>query len=311
MGIKQRVQCLACGLGIAMGAMLLQAQTTVDGQFFDEGWESGTRTQTFNSQYYGSASHSQFRLQSAFTGSGSWAFERVVTAGMAPGDFEGATQHIGDSQAGPVLAAGLGQHFYDLYVQYKVAYSPGFDFGTGYKQLIIGTQDDRRHDQPCCNPWVAHYMTIYPPHPSLRGLLAEANNKQAATGQWIGFSQNAGGYSTTNPFTIQTGRFYTVEVRRRLNDAGQDNGIFQLWIDGTLISDYRDVRYRVPWNGTWGANFTFGTNFVMISDYSSTAPTRNQSIYYDDVKISTRYIGTATTGRPPAPPTNVRMVRES
>lgn len=295
--------------GVMLSVLLTHAQTQVSGVFFDEGWESGSRTQSFNSQGYGSAAGSQYTLQSGFTGRGSWAFEHRLTAGLAPSAIQYATQHFGDSLAGPVLAAGRGQRFDDLYIQYKVAYSSGFDFGENYKQLIIGTQDDRRHDQPCCNPWVAHYLTVYPPHQSRSGLLAEINNKQAASGQWAGFTYNSSGYSASNPFYIQAGRYYTVEVRRRLNDAGVDNGIFQMWIDGVLLSDYRNVRYRVPFNGTYGASFNYGTNFVMISNYSTAGVSRDQSIYYDDIKLSTSYVGVGSGGpTPPAPPSNLRLI---
>jgi hypothetical protein len=146
-------------------------------------------------------------------------------------------------------------------------------------------------------------MTIYPPG---RTLLAEANNKQAASGQWVGFYQNSSGYSTSNLLTMQSGRWYTVEVRRRLNDAGVNNGTFQMWIDGVLLSNYTNVRYRTPWEGTFGSNFTYGTNFVMISDYGGPSP-QTQSIYYDDFRFSTTYIGVGEDGLPAAP-TNLRIV---
>jgi len=131
---------------VTLSVLLTHAQTGVSGVFFNEGWESGTRTQSFNSQFYGTAAGSQYQTQNAFAGGGSWAFEQRFTTGLTPGLVQYATQHFGDSIAGPVLAAGRGQRFDDRYVQYKVAYSPGFDFGTGIKQVIIGTQDDRRHD---------------------------------------------------------------------------------------------------------------------------------------------------------------------
>jgi len=138
---------------------------------------------------------------------------------------------------------------------------------------------------------------------------AEANNKQAPSGQWIGFNQNASGYNSANRFRMQLGRWYTVEVRRRLNDSGVDNGIFQMWIDGTLLMDHRTVRFRTPWNGTVGSNFTYGTNFVMISEwiFGDGGSTRDESVYYDDIKISTTYIGGATSGLPSAP-TNLRLI---
>jgi hypothetical protein len=297
-------------VALAAAVVTVGAQGPVDGVFFNETWESGSLSNSFNSSGYGrAASNSQYRAQNAIAASGTWAFQHMLTQGMTPGDVAFTTQHIGDAVTGPVYPTGAGQHFYDLYVQYKVYYTPGFDF-RGYKQFIIGTQDDRRHDNSCCNPWVAHYLTIYPARPEYGTVLAEANNKQAASGQWVGFRQNAGGYGPSNLFSIQTGRWYTIEVRRRLNDSGVDNGIFQLWIDGQIISDNRSVRFRTPWNGSFGSNFTHGTNFVMISDYTSSNVTQNQSIYYDDVKFSTTYIGvqSSTPPAPPAPPTNLRII---
>lgn len=292
-----------CALSAAVHAQ------TVSGVFFDEGWESGSSSATFNSSYYGSASGPQFLVQNLVRAAGAYALEHRLAAGTAGSSIQYATQHFGDSIAGPVHANGRGQHFTDLYIQYKAYYSSNFDIANVPKQLIIGTQDDRSHGNVCCNPWVAHYITVYAPFGN-RDWNAEANNKQAASGQWVGFGQNASGYGPNNVFAIQLGRWYTYEVRRRLNDSGVDNGIFQMWVDGVLISDHRNVRYRTPWNGTYGSNFTYGTNFMMISDYMGNGASRNESIFFDDVKLSTSYIGARDTSTtPPAPPTNLRIIR--
>jgi hypothetical protein len=267
--------------------------------FFEEGWESGTKTQTFNSQYYGNlGTNSNFTVQSAVRASGNYALRFTFEAGqMVP---LGGTQHIADSAAGPVFPVGQGNHYQDLYIQYKIYYSPGFDFSLRPKQFIIGTQDDRRHDDPCCNPWVADYITTE----SYDGFFGtELNNKRAASGQWWGLNPNMNGYSTpSNEFRIQTGRWYTLEFRRRLNTA-QNNGIFQMWVDGVQVADYQDVPYRIPWNGSYGTNYNYGTNFVMISNYIARAPAQTQYVYFDDVKFSDTYIGIGTTP-PPPPPAN-------
>lgn len=261
------------------------------GLIFDEGWESGDARQSFNSRDFGSAVPPQFIVQSALTGGGRFALEHRLLAGMSPGAIQYATQHFGDALAAPVLPAGQGRHFSDLYVQYKVAYSRDFEMGPGYKQLIIGTQDDRRHPEPCCNPWVAHYLTVFPAHPNMKGLQAEVNNKQEGGGRWIALGQNAGGFNSAHPFVMEMGRFYRVEVRRRLNEPGRDDGIFQMWIDGVLVADHRTVRYRGPASPPAGALEPWGTNFVMISDYSTEPPARDQSVFYDDIRIATAYIG--------------------
>jgi hypothetical protein len=301
--LRHAIVCLAA----AIAATTLVHAQGVSGVFFTEGWESGNASSSFNSQTYGRlATSSQFSVQGAVRAAGSWALQHRLTSGLQVGQVQYATQHFGDAVTGPVHAAGAGQHFQDIYVQYKYYYSPGFDVANIDKQLIIGTQDDRRHDNACCNPWVANYVTIFPVV-GTRDQVAIVNNKQASSGQWINMSQNASGYGRGNRFTTQPGRWYTVEVRRRMNDSGVDNGIFQMWIDGTLLADYRTVRYRTPWNGSYGSNFSFGTNFAMISDYTEWPVDTDGSIYYDDVKFSTTYIGVAPSSLPTAP-ANVRII---
>ena len=306
--MRMPAKAAALAAAVMCAGTIVFAQTPVTGVFFNEGWESGTFT-TFNSSTYGNAAAAaQMSVQSAVRATGTYAFRQIIPASTFS---TYVTQHFGDSIAGPVLASGRGQHFQDLYVQYKVYYAPGFVWGNGYKQVIIGTQDDRRHDETCCNPWVAHYLTIY-----TRGrgeLLAEGNNKQATSGMWVGMGPNLLGHNRDNPYLLQTGRWYTIEVRRRLNDAGVDNGIFQMWADGTMIADWRSVRWRVPPSGAFGTNFVYGTNFVMLSNYTDPAVAQEQRIYYDDMKFSTTYIGAGSTPPPPpttAPgaPTGVRIV---
>lgn len=294
---------LVAGLGV-LALTRVTAQSPVSGVFFSEGWESGATGATFNSRNYGSLSNSpQFRAQTSVRASGAYALEHVLPAGLAAGSIHYATQHIGDAVNGPVLPAGQGQRFFDLYVQFKVYYSPNFDVvNLRPKTLIIGTEDGSRHDATCCNPWVSHYIMLYPPGPTRGVAVAEANAKQAATGQFVNLVQNRSGYSVSNPLIAQAGRWYTMEVRRRLNDPGQRNGIFQFWVDGVLIAEHDTVLYRVPFDGTYGSDMAYGTNFVMISDYMS-GSNQNQSIYYDDIRFSTTPIGLGTTPPPTPPPT--------
>jgi hypothetical protein len=53
------------------------------------------------------------------------------------------TQHFGDAAGHSGMGIGSGQHFYDLYVQYKVYYSPGFQVRYELQAIRrIGTQDN-------------------------------------------------------------------------------------------------------------------------------------------------------------------------
>lgn len=285
-------------------AATVDAQSPVSGVFFNEGWESGATGATFNIRNYGtSAAPSQFRAQTAVRASGNYAFEHFMSGGLAANQVLYATQHIGDAINGPVYPAGQGQHFFDLYVQFKVYYSQNFDVNNSRpKSLIIGTEDGQRHDSTCCNPWVSHYLMLFPPGPTYGITVGEANAKQATSGQFVNLIQNRSGYSASNPLVTQTARWYTIEARRRLNDPGQRNGIFQMWVDGVLIAEHTTVQYRVAFDGTFGSNMNYGTNFVMISDYMANGSTQNQSIFYDDIKFSTTPIGTGSTVPLPTPP---------
>ena len=304
----KQLQLIACTLTLAAClALAVDAQGPVSGVFFNEGWESGTMTQSFNSEWYGAAEGPQFSVQNQIFASGTRAIRHRLSAGMTGDDVAYATQHFGDARATPVHAAGAGQHFYDIYIQYKVHYSANWDTSPGglVKGIEVATEDDRAHNEVCCNPGFANYLAVYPPFGNDWNI--EVVNKQGPGPEWIAYRQNASGYNSSNRFVMQAGRWYTFEVRRRLNDAGVDNGILQMWVDGVLLINYTNVRHRVPRNGTFGTDFTYGTNLVMLSEYGPS--NRDQSVYYDDFKLSTTYIGTGTTTPPPGPPTNVRIVR--
>lgn len=294
------ILCGICGgflSSVAVGASV----------FFNESFEAGV-PETFLSQYYGNLSvSSRHSIQSNVKASGTYCLRYHFVAGTA-NVSEYATQHFGDSIAVPVYPNGLGNHYNDIYVQFKVYYSLGYDWSAGNnKIMIIGTQDNRSHGNVCCNPWVSHYITILAGNIGQRGFLnAEGNNKKSVSGQWFGLSPNVNGYNSNNKYYIDTDKWYTIEVHKRLNDIGENNGIFEMWVDGLKIAEYYDVVYRIPWDGAYGANFDYGTNFVMLTTYINNPAPKNQDIYYDDVKFSTTYIG--VTGIAPTAPTNLRII---
>jgi hypothetical protein len=307
--MKRTLHLATCITALGLCATFVaDAQGPVVGVFFNEGWESGSMTQSFNSAYYGSAAPPQFSVSTAFFApGGTSSLRHRLSAGMTGDDVAYATQHFGDATSTPRWSNGAGQHFYDLYVQYKVYYSNWDTTQAGLtKGIELGTEDGMAHNEVCCNPGFANYMAVYPMFGQDWSL--EVVNKQGPGPEWIGYRQNSSGYSSSNVFRMQNGRWYTVEVRRKLNDAGVDNGIISMWVDGVLIIHYTNVRLRVPRNGSFGTDFTYGTNWVMISEYGPSS--RDESVYYDDFKLSTSYIGVgSTTAPPPAAPTNVRIIR--
>src|SRR5690606_34950800 len=121
---------------VALAPTSTVAQSPVSGIFFTDGFEGGLGS-SFNSRYYGGVEGSQFRLDTATRASGSASLRHAMSNGLAASAIQYATQHFGDAINGPVHPAGRGQHFNDLYIQYKIYYSPGFDLAAGKpKQLI-------------------------------------------------------------------------------------------------------------------------------------------------------------------------------
>lgn len=276
--------------------------------FFYENWELGT-PQTFLSDYYGNfADSSQWTIQSNVA-NGNYAAEHRFSNG---GGGSYCTQHFGDSTKSPVYQNGSGNRYLDLYVQFKLYYSPGYDWSAGNnKQMIIGTDDGIRHDNICCNPWVSHYITLSAGGTGTQGYFdVEGNNKHnpSVGHNWFDLDPNINGFDQNNRYYIQTGRWYTVEIRRRLNDSGQSNGIFEMWIDGQKVAEYNNVLYRVPLDGAYGADFNYGTNFVMLSTYINNPAPKEQSMYYDDAILSSTYIGFGNDNTSPSPPANLRII---
>jgi len=63
-------------------------------------------------------------------------------------------------------------------------------------------------------------------------------------------------------FLMTAGDWHHWEAVQELNEIGRANGVFRMWIDGTLLLDYRDVTFVTrdalqgfnlwKWNPTWG-----------------------------------------------------------
>lgn len=95
-----------------------------------------------------------------------------------------------------------------------------------------------------------------------------------------------GGAGTTTPLFDQAhvGRWYCIEAHARLNTSGQSDGVFELWIDGTLEAR----RAGVNWVGSYTQ---YGWNAVMFENYWNTGSPVAQERYFDDIVVSTQRIG--------------------
>jgi hypothetical protein len=80
------------------------------------------------------------------------------------------------------------------------------------------------------------------------------------------------------------GRWYCVEAHVRLNDAGQSNGLFELWID-----DWLEARHTgLNWVGRFS---DYGLNTVFFENFWNAGSPTAQNRYMDNIVVSSRRVG--------------------
>lgn len=80
------------------------------------------------------------------------------------------------------------------------------------------------------------------------------------------------------------GVWQCIEARVKLNDPGQSNGIFELWIDGELSTSRTDLNLVGNYND-------YGINAVFLENYWNDTSPVEQERYMDNFVVSTAPIG--------------------
>jgi hypothetical protein len=83
----------------------------------------------------------------------------------------------------------------------------------------------------------------------------------------------------------QRDRWYCYEIMIQCNNPGSRSGRVGIWLDGILVADHPNLRFR-----TTGS---LKARYVTLSTYTSWIES-NQVIWYDDIVVSTQYIGPIT-----------------
>ncbi len=98
--------------------------------------------------------------------------------------------------------------------------------------------------------------------------------------QWMGRMPG-----TTPIFaTEDSGRWRCIEGHVRLNTPGEDDGVFEFWVDGNL--ERRND--AMNWRGSYDAH---GINAVFFENYWNEGSPRAQKRWFDDLAIATTRIG--------------------
>ena len=112
------------------------------------------------------------------------------------------------------------------------------------------------------------------------GVLQTTQYNDFAHMRWLGAVRSA----TPIFDAAHVGQWRCIEAHTRLNDAGQSNGVFELWIDGAL--EARET--GMNWVGAYG---DYGINAVFFENYWNAGSPQAQERYFDNIIVSTQPIG--------------------
>lgn len=101
--------------------------------------------------------------------------------------------------------------------------------------------------------------------------------------RWLGFKRgDIDMFSTAN-----SGKWYCIEAHAKLNTPGQNDGIFEFWINDTL----QNGTYDLNWHGDWNDDpENFGINAIFVENYWNAGSPVDQERYMDNFVISTERI---------------------
>jgi len=91
---------------------------------------------------------------------------------------------------------------------------------------------------------------------------------------------------------MQSGVWYEVIQRVKMNDPGVRNGVLQIWLDGNLVLDQQDILWRTE--NTFAIDQVYFSTFFGGNEDWRTS--KDEVMYYDDFLISTAAIESNVDG---------------
>lgn len=195
---------------------------------------------------------------------------------------------VGANRGGVQFKCKLGATTDAACAEYRLKFQEGFDFVKGGKLPgLCGGQCNTGGDK-CSGTdgWSARYMW----------------RRQGKAVVYL-YDMTMQSYGTdielNHPalFHFEPGRWYTIRQCIEMNDPGIRNGNVRVWIDGEQMLDYKYAKFRSA--ESLGINlFYFSTFFGGGS--ADWAPTKDECIYYDDIRAWDATSGISTESRHPA-----------
>jgi len=196
---------------------------------------------------------------------------------------------FGDSPTGKVMHKG--QVFDDVYWRVYVKHQHGWS-GGGPAKLSRATSvvSSNWSQAMIAHVWSSGEALTLDPATGVRGdRVVTSRYNDFANLRWLG-NKPASQFRLHS--TQESGRWVCVEARAKLNTPGRKDGLNQLWIDGRLETE----RKNLDWRGSYTGH---GINAVFLETYWNDGSPVTQSRWIDNFVISTQPIGPIVCPRNP------------
>jgi hypothetical protein len=196
---------------------------------------------------------------------------------------------FGDSPTGKVVRKG--EKFEEIYWRLYVKHQYGWT-GGGPDKLARATSitSDKWTQAMIAHVWsMGEALTLDPASGVVGGKVVTTKYNDFDNLHWLG-QKPASAMPLSS--TAEAGWWVCVEARVKLNTPGAKDGLFQLWIDGRLESE----RKNLDWRGTY---IDHAINALFLEAYWNKGSPVTQSRWYDNFVISTKPIGPVTCPRNP------------
>ena len=198
-----------------------------------------------------------------------------------------------------------GEMVTDVTLEEHYYLSPGFQFPSiGMKLWTMNCFEswsagyNLAEGQSKPHTWAPYYMSISVyNNGQLYGNLTRADGLGGIGDLWHNYQQNEG-----SPVALNPGSWNKIKFRLKLNSLGNNDGVFQLWVNDELKCNYFNLNYR----GTYA---NLGWNHLMMSMHANPSHPQSQWISRDNIHI---FSGVEVEPKPstPSAPGSLRIISE-
>ena len=202
---------------------------------------------------------------------------------------------FGDSPAYPNKAVRRGEKFDEVYWRIYVKHQAGWTGAPAKMSRATSMASANWSQAMIAHVWSGggDSLTLDPVRGVVDGKVVTTRYNDFEHMKWLG---NKPVSAFPIHATEESGTWVLVEARAKLNTPGQSDGINQLWIDGRLECERRNLDFR-------GSYTAHAINAVFLEAYWNDGSPVTQSRWYDNFVISTQPIGPVVC---PARPTVVK-----